>query len=74
MRSSSSSKTDADYGSDFKEIKLLQRVCTSFTQKYNSSHIEFSFVAIIDTNILKLSCIIYRDILANKAHKTINLM
>ncbi|CAM5095764.1 unnamed protein product [Natator depressus] len=51
------------------EVLSTKRIRTSFTRKYDSSYIQFGFVAMNDGGVPKPQCVICGDVLANNAMK-----
>ena len=68
------SNSESDDG-DVNEAEVLSAkiIHTSFTRKYDSSYIQFGFVATNDGGVQKPQCVIYGDVLANDSMKPSNL-
>jgi len=68
------SNSESDDG-DVNEAEVLPAkiIRTSFTRKYDSSYIQFGFVATNDGGVPKPQCVICGDVLANDSMKPSNL-
>ena len=70
-RTSNSESDDGDVNEA--EVLPAKIIRTSFTRKYDSSYIQFGFVATNDGGVPKPQCVICGDVLANDAMKPSNL-
>ncbi|KAF2365032.1 Zinc finger BED-type [Trinorchestia longiramus] len=63
------------YDGDVNQVGVLpaKKIRSNFTRKYNSSYIEFGFVATNDKGVQKPQCVICGDVLANNSMKPSHL-
>ncbi|KAI0980853.1 hypothetical protein GJ496_006580 [Pomphorhynchus laevis] len=67
------SNSEADDGVIETEVLPSKRIRTVFTRKYDSSYIQFGFVATNDGEVPKPLCVICGDVLANHSMKPSHL-